>query len=220
MIDNLLVAVHTFASLILMSFSVDETLLQMCVNLSTNFREPQFREDMSPFSLKHMYSVLFAFTWRLMPPAACSILYCRDLTWVGVFVRSAISSALSVSVIFSVGYRPRLVFFNGKNKYEWFNSLKWLWFIFNWFCMIGISQVNLKSYDCVRIIFIGSLKCSNRQSIEFWLYSLQNGKTLEKRCPRYNTKPRQILRIWFWKSKECKVPLYCYYSQVHSDPDW
>ena len=30
-----------------------------------------------------------------MPPAACSRLYCRDLTWAGVFARSAILSALT-----------------------------------------------------------------------------------------------------------------------------
>ena len=33
----------------------------MYANMSTNFRKPLFRMDMSPFLLKHMYYVLFAF---------------------------------------------------------------------------------------------------------------------------------------------------------------
>ena len=52
MINNLSIAVHTFASRILISFSVDETL-----NLSTRFREPLFSVEMFLFRLKHMYSV-------------------------------------------------------------------------------------------------------------------------------------------------------------------
>ena len=92
MTDTLLVAVHAFTSHTLMSFSVDETLLQRLVNLSTSFREPSFSMEMSPFLLKRMYSVLSALTWRLMPPAACSRLCSQDLAWVGVFARSPISS--------------------------------------------------------------------------------------------------------------------------------
>ena len=42
--------------------------------------------------------VLFAFMWRPMPHAACTRLCSRDSTWAGVFVRSARSSASSVSV--------------------------------------------------------------------------------------------------------------------------
>ena len=71
-INNLLIAVYAFASPILMLFSVDEMLLPRYVILSTDFREPQFSMEMSPFWLKYMYSVLSAFTWRPMPPAACS----------------------------------------------------------------------------------------------------------------------------------------------------
>ena len=52
MIDNLLIAVPAFVSYILMSFSVNETLLPRYMNLSTNFREPQFSVDISPFWLK------------------------------------------------------------------------------------------------------------------------------------------------------------------------
>ena len=39
MIDNLSIALRAFASRLLMSFSVDETLLPRFLNLSTNFRE-------------------------------------------------------------------------------------------------------------------------------------------------------------------------------------
>ena len=57
MIDNLSISIHAFASRILMSFSVYETLLLRYVNLSISFRELPFRVEMSPFWLKHMYSV-------------------------------------------------------------------------------------------------------------------------------------------------------------------
>ena len=94
MIDNLSIAADAFASHILMSFSVDGTLLPRYMNLFTNFRELPFKVEMSPFSLKHTYSVLSVFTWRPMPPAACSRLCSRDLAWVGVLARSAMSSRL------------------------------------------------------------------------------------------------------------------------------
>ena len=48
MIGNLSIAVHDFASHILMLFSVDEILLLRYVNLSTDFREPPFSMEMSP----------------------------------------------------------------------------------------------------------------------------------------------------------------------------
>ena len=53
MSDNLSIAVHTFASHILTSLSVDETLLPKYLNLSTNFRGPPLRLEMAPFRLKH-----------------------------------------------------------------------------------------------------------------------------------------------------------------------
>ena len=61
MIDNLSIAV----------LSVDETLLPRYVNLSTNFSDPPFRVIISTPWLKHMYSVLSAFTGRQMAHAAC-----------------------------------------------------------------------------------------------------------------------------------------------------
>ena len=45
MIDSLSIAVHAFARNILISLSVDETLLPRYVNLSTNFRELPFRVE-------------------------------------------------------------------------------------------------------------------------------------------------------------------------------
>ena len=45
-----------------------------------------------------------------MTPAACSSLSSRDSTGMYVFARSAMSSALSVSVIVSAGYRLLLAF--------------------------------------------------------------------------------------------------------------
>ena len=48
MTDSLLIAVHAFAGHVLMSFSVDETLLLRLVNLSTSFRELAFSVEMSP----------------------------------------------------------------------------------------------------------------------------------------------------------------------------
>ena len=57
LINDPLIAVHAYASRILMSFSVDETLLSRYVNLSTDFRELPFSVEMSPFRLKHMHSV-------------------------------------------------------------------------------------------------------------------------------------------------------------------
>ena len=46
MIDNLSITVYAFVSRILMSFSVDETLLSRYVNLFTNLKEPPFRVEM------------------------------------------------------------------------------------------------------------------------------------------------------------------------------
>ena len=48
MTDSLLIAVHVFASRVLMSVSVNETLLLRLVNFSTSFRELPFSVEMSP----------------------------------------------------------------------------------------------------------------------------------------------------------------------------
>ena len=57
-----------------------------------------------------MYSVLSALTWRLIPPAAFFKLFSRDSAWAGIFVRSAIPSAQSVSVIIFARYRQPFAF--------------------------------------------------------------------------------------------------------------
>ena len=93
MIDSQLIAVYAFARCILTSLSVDETLLPMYMNLSTNFKISPFRVEMAPSWLKCMNSVLFAFTLRSMSPAACPRLQqglqqARE----GLFSRRAISS--------------------------------------------------------------------------------------------------------------------------------
>ena len=51
MIDNLSIAVHALASYSLMSFLVDEMLLQRQVDLFAHFREPPFCVEISPFWL-------------------------------------------------------------------------------------------------------------------------------------------------------------------------
>ena len=90
MIDNLSIAAHAFFSRILMSFSVDETLLPRDVKLSTEFSKPPFSVKMTPFRLKHVLCFV-EFTWRSMPPASRQCR--RDSAWVGVFARSAMLSA-------------------------------------------------------------------------------------------------------------------------------
>ena len=110
MINNLSIAVHACTRRLLMSLSLNETLLPRYVNLSTNFRELPFKEEMASFWLKHMYTVLSAFTWRPITSAACSGLCSWDSDCVGGFARSA----MSVSVIISVGYRLLFAFFSVK----------------------------------------------------------------------------------------------------------
>ena len=48
MTEGLPIAVHVFSSLVLMSVSVDETLLPRQVNLSTSFRALPFSVEMLP----------------------------------------------------------------------------------------------------------------------------------------------------------------------------
>ena len=69
---SLSINIDTFASRVLISFSVYETLLPRYVNLPTRFRDPPLSAEMFPFLfwLKHIYSVLSA--WRPMPPATFS----------------------------------------------------------------------------------------------------------------------------------------------------
>ena len=56
MIDNQSIAVRTFSSRILISLSVNETLLPRYVDLSTNFRCSPLTMEIAPSRLQHMYS--------------------------------------------------------------------------------------------------------------------------------------------------------------------
>ena len=78
MINNQSIAVYAYSNHILMSFSVDEMLLLKYINLSTDFREPPLRMEMSPFWVKHIYSVLSALKQRPISPVTCSRL-CRSI---------------------------------------------------------------------------------------------------------------------------------------------
>ena len=93
MIDNLPIAFHAFARHLLTSLSVDEMLVPRYENLTTNFRGLPLTVKMAPFYLKHIYSVLFAFMYRPMSPAAYFRLYRRDSTWADVYAKSTWSSA-------------------------------------------------------------------------------------------------------------------------------
>ena len=83
MINKQSVAVPSFARHVLTSLSV---------NLSTYFRDLPLRVETAA-NLKHMNLVLFVFTWKPMPPAACSMLCSKDSAWAGIFTRSARLSA-------------------------------------------------------------------------------------------------------------------------------
>ena len=96
MTNKLSIAIHGFASLALMSFSIDETPLPWWVNLSTSFKGSPFSVEMSTLWLKHMYSVLSALTWSPMPAAARSRLCRRILAWAGGFARSTVIDVVCV----------------------------------------------------------------------------------------------------------------------------
>ena len=83
-----LLAAHAFTKCILTSFSVDETQLPRYMKVSTDFMKLPFRLEMGLSWFKHMYTVLFVFTSRPMPPDVCSRQCSRDSAWVGVFTRS------------------------------------------------------------------------------------------------------------------------------------
>ena len=103
MTDSLSIAVHSFASCVLMSFLFDKILLPREVNLSTSFKGPPLSVSMSSLWLKHVYSLFSALTWRPMPAAARSRLCSRDSAWAGVFARSTMSLVFSTSVIVCEG---------------------------------------------------------------------------------------------------------------------
>ena len=63
------------------------------MNLSTSFIEVPSSVEMSPASLKHIYSVLCGLTWRPIPAVARTKLCSSVATWLGVFASNAMSSA-------------------------------------------------------------------------------------------------------------------------------
>ena len=93
MIDKLSIAVHAFAMSMLTLLSVDEILLPKYVNFSTDFKGLPLSVEMTLSRSKYMYSVLFGFTWKPMPPVAYSRLCSRNSASAGVFSKSAQSSA-------------------------------------------------------------------------------------------------------------------------------
>ena len=113
-IDNLSIADHAFIRCILMTFSVDETLLPRYVNLSSNFWELPFRVEMSSFLLKHIHSVLSVFKWRTMPPAACSRLCNGDSALVGVFKKKRYVICVVCFCYSLCGISSASWFFSGK----------------------------------------------------------------------------------------------------------
>ena len=108
MTNSLSISVHAFVSCVSMSFSVDETLLPWWVNLSTSFRELPLSVKMSPVWLKHLYSVLYALTWRPIPAAARSRLCSRVSAWVDYVI-------FNLTKIGNISCK--LCFFNWRTKY-------------------------------------------------------------------------------------------------------
>ena len=53
-----------------------------------------------------------------------------------------------------------------------------------------------------------------------WLYPLQRSKPCPQEYPAYDTKLHLMVKLYFWRSEECKAHLHCHDSQVHSDPKW
>ena len=91
MIDNQLIAVHVFTQLVLMSFSVDKTLLTWYENSSTDFRERIWNGNISFLFKTHLVRFAWIYTEAILL-AACFRLLSRDSAWVGVFDKSAMSS--------------------------------------------------------------------------------------------------------------------------------
>ena len=73
MTDRLSIALHAFASRVLMSVSVDETWLPRQVKLSTSFRELQFSVEMSPVFVTKERRLYFMFTLHIFK--ACDWIY-------------------------------------------------------------------------------------------------------------------------------------------------
>ena len=54
----------------------------------------------------------------------------------------------------------------------------------------------------------------------FWLCPLCRGeRTPSKQCSWHDTKLHLMVKLQFWRSGECGIPLHYHYSQVHSDSE-
>ena len=59
------------------------------------------------------------------------------------------------------------------------------------------------------------------QSVLLFTHSCNwKGHPHKKECLGYDTKLHLMLRLHFWRSGEFGLPNNCYYSHIHSDPDW
>ena len=158
--DSLSRAVHAFSSHVLMSFSVDETLLPMAVNLS---RGSLFSVEMSPLWLKHTYSVLSALTRRHMPPTARSRLCNRDSACADVLARSAMSLAKSASVIVCAWYLLLLSFAYWKSFY-FIKSIDGLRFL------LAAHLLQCRSSLCLHPVSWLLLSCFYITSLWLWWF--------------------------------------------------
>ena len=70
-IDNQSITFYAFTGCMLTSLTVDKIWLPSHMNWSTNFRSLSLKVEMAPSYLKLMNSILFVFTLRTMPLAAC-----------------------------------------------------------------------------------------------------------------------------------------------------
>ena len=166
---------------------------------------------MTPFWLKHMYSVLSAFTWRPMPLAACSRLCSRDSAWIGIFARNAMPSTYDVSAIVSTGYRLLVAFFI--HIYWWlkfgvknflFKHMKTIlcWILINLLTSRksklvykAILNIVLHWAEFLMLIWTGEMKrVSAKDTI-----GQPRQKWWSKTLRGWNTKPRKLWRreIWF-----------------------
>ena len=110
--------------------------------------------------------------------------------------------------------------------------LGWLIFLFYfwYFSFLSITPFSSYLFLCsfpysaflTYFLFIFFLSYSlSAQSTELktcCLYPLKRSKTsLKKGCPGYDTKLHLMVRLQFWRSKECGVFCHCHYFTVHSD---
>ena len=130
MTNNQSIPVHTFASRILMSFSVDEMWLLRYMNLSTSFREPPFSMEMSLFRLKHIKTHVLRFICICMEP--------KDSAWVGVFTRSTRNTWKHIIICNTMEYLK---------TYKCTNYLYYIRILNMWLCTKNCSETTKKKSE-------------------------------------------------------------------------